>query len=665
VKGDGLERKFQKLGLRRDFDFILHLPLRYEDETVLGSPDTAVPGEPLQLEARVQRASIAFRPRRQLVVHAEGLVLRFYNFYGSQLKQFQRAAEQGLRVRAFGELRGGWFGAEMVHPRYRIVSEGDPLPDALTPIYPATAGLPQRELRARVLQALDAEPLGDTLSGELRERYELAPFDESVRLLHRPPPGSDLGALAGRSHAAWRRMKFDEVLAQQLSMRFAYRERHSRRAPKLPGDGPLLKAFFDRLPFKLTRSQSLAAGEVLRDLAAPHPMQRLLQGDVGSGKTVVAAIACLAAVDAGWQAVVMAPTEILSEQHYRKFSEWLGPLGVTIGWLHGKVRKKEKLAAAEAQIVIGTHALIERDVEFKKLGVAVIDEQHRFGVEQRLKLGRKRARTHPHQLMMSATPIPRTLEMTAYGDLDLSSITELPPGRRPVTTRLFADAKRGEVLDRIRESCDEGQQAYWVCPVIEESKEGVQTAAETYERLRAELSGLRVGLLHGRLPSEEKAKVMQEFVTGKTQLLVCTTVIEVGVDVPNASLMVIESAERFGLAQLHQLRGRIGRGNVDSTCVILFGESLGETALRRLKVIRGSNDGFKIAERDLQIRGPGEFLGERQSGQRVLRYADILQDTDLIRQAREAADALADADPERARAHVERWYGSKRGLLDA
>jgi ATP-dependent DNA helicase RecG len=651
------EAQFQKLGLRRGFDFILHLPLRYEDETVLSSPENAVPGEPLQIEARVQRAEIAFRPRRQLVVHAEGLVLRFYNFYGSQLKQFQRAADEGLRVRAFGELRGGWFGAEMVHPRYSIVREGEPLPESLTPIYPTTAGLPQRELRERILKALDGESLGDTLPDALRERHGLAGFAESVTLLHRPRPGADLGT-------AWRRMKFDEVLAQQLSMRFAYRERQSRRAPKLPGDGPLLKAFFERLPFKLTQSQSMAAGSVLKDLARAQPMQRLLQGDVGSGKTVVAAIACLAAVDAGRQAVVMAPTEILSEQHYRKFGEWLAPLGVKIGWLRGGMRRKEKIAAAEAQIVIGTHALIEKDVEFTRLGLAVIDEQHRFGVEQRLKLGKKRARVHPHQLMMSATPIPRTLEMTAYGDLDLSSITELPPGRRPVATRTFSEARRGDVLDRVRASCEEGQQAYWVCPVIEESKEGVQTALETFERLRGELSGVRVGLLHGRLPADEKAAVMRHFASGATQLLVCTTVIEVGVDVPNASLMVIESAERFGLAQLHQLRGRIGRAvgtNArDSTCILLFGE-LTETARQRLEVIRNSNDGFVIAERDLQIRGPGEFLGERQSGQRVLRYADVF-DLDLVRQARQAADAMPE---DAARAHVDRWYGSKRDLLDA
>jgi ATP-dependent DNA helicase RecG len=657
VTREALERKFHKLGLRRGVDFVLHLPLRYEDETVLGSPDTAVPGEPLQLEARVQRAEIAFRPRRQLVVHAEGLVLRFYNFYGSQLKAFQRAAEQGRKVRAFGELRGGWFGAEMVHPRYRIVNEGEPLPDVLTPIYPTTAGLSQRELRDRVLKALDSEPLGDTLGEALRERHGLAGFAESVALLHRPRPGADLAA-------AWRRMQFDEVLAQQLSMRFARRERHSRRAPKLPGDGPLLKAFFERLPFKLTRSQSRAAGEVLKDLAAPHPMQRLLQGDVGSGKTVVAAIACLAAVDAGHQAAVMAPTEILSEQHWRKFSEWLAPLGVRIGWLRGAMRKKEKREVAQAPIVIGTHALIEKDVEFRHLAVAVIDEQHRFGVEQRLKLGRSRARVRPHQLMMSATPIPRTLEMTAYGDLDLSSITELPPGRRPVVTRTFSESKRNDVLQRVRESCAEGQQAYWVCPVIEgmseSSKAGVQTALETFERLRAELSGIEVGLLHGRLAPDAKAAVMQAFVTGKTQLLVCTTVIEVGVDVPNASLMVIESAERFGLAQLHQLRGRIGRGARDSICILLYGD-LTDTARARLKVIFESNDGFAIAERDLQIRGPGEFLGERQSGQLALRYADVL-DLELVRQARQAADEMPE---DAARAHVERWYGSKRDLLSA
>ncbi len=673
---EALERKFHKLGLRRGFDFVLHLPSRYEDETSLGTPEGARPGVPLQIEALVKRAEIVYRPRRQLVVHAEGVVLRFFNFYGSQLKAFQRAAEQGLRVRAFGELRGGWFGAEMAHPRYRLVREGEPLPDALTPIYPTTAQLPQRELRERVLRALDAEPLDDTLGEAMRDRYGLAGFAESVTLLHRPPPGTDLAALAGRSHAAWRRMKFDELLAQQLSMRFAYRLRRARRAPALAGNGPLLQAFFARLPFKLTRSQSRVAGEVLRDLAVPHPMQRLLQGDVGSGKTVVAAIACLAALDAGWQAVVMAPTEILSEQHFNKFSEWLAPLGVQVAWLHGslaRAQKKEALAAiasGKAQIIVGTHALIERGVEFKRLGLAVVDEQQRFGVEQRLKLRKKSSGTQPHQLMMSATPIPRTLAMTYFADLDVSVIDEMPPGRRGITTKLAAAERRDEVLARIRDACAEGEQAYWVCPVIEESKEGdLQTAIDTYEKLRRELPGLSVALLHGRLPSAEKAAVMQDFQRGRAQVLVCTTVIEVGVDVPNASLMVIESAERFGLAQLHQLRGRIGRATGrdarDSTCILLYGGALSETARARLKVIYESRDGFEIANRDLELRGPGEVLGERQSGDPLLRFADLERDAELVAAAKEAAAELIARDPERGRDHVSRWLGSRAELTQA
>jgi ATP-dependent DNA helicase RecG len=635
---------------------------------VLTALDAAPPGIPVQVEARVGRAEIAYRPRRQLIVHAEGVVLRFFNFYGSQVKQFQRAAQEGLRVRAFGEIRGGWFGAEMVHPRYRIVREDEPLPQALTPIYPATAGLSQKNLQSRIWEALTG-PLDDTLPEALRQRHGLAGFAESVKLLHRPPPGTDLASLASRSHPAWRRMKFDELLAQQLSMRFAYRERRTKQAPGLPGNGPLLKSFFKHLPFKLTRSQSRAAGEVLRDLAVAHPMQRLLQGDVGSGKTIVAAIACLAAVDTGWQAAVMAPTEILSEQHFRKFSEWLTPLGVQIAWLHGGLSRKEKkaalsaIAAGKAQVIVGTHALVQEGVEFRRLALAVVDEQHRFGVEQRLLLRRKSARAVPHQLMMSATPIPRTLSMTYYADLDASVIDEMPPGRRPVKTRLFSSPRRGEVLARIRDACAEGQQAYWVCPVIEESKEGdVQTALDTFDKLEKELRDIRVGLLHGRLSAAEKAAVMDDFKQRKTQLLICTTVIEVGVDVPNASLMVIESSERFGLAQLHQLRGRIGRGASASDCILLYDEPLSEPARDRLKVIYESNDGFEIAERDLKLRGPGEYLGERQSGDPLLRFADIERDADLVEAAKEAAEDLIENDPGSARTHVERWLGSRQEL---
>ena len=685
----GLALKLKKLGLRSRFDFVLHLPLRYEDETAVFAPADAPAGKPVAVEARVESVKVEYRPSRQLIARAKGLVLRFFHFYPSQLKQFQRAADEGLKVRAFGEVRAGRFGAEMAHPRYRIVSEGEPLPDALTPIYPTTARLAQAELRSLVLDALDAAKLDDTLPEELRGRLGLAGFAESARLLHRPPPGTDLASLAGRTHPAWRRMKFDELLAQQLSMRFAYRRRRTREAPVLKVNGPLLRAFLENLPFRLTKAQTRAMNDVLHDLRKPHPMQRLLQGDVGSGKTVIAAIACLAAVDSGAQAAVMAPTEILSEQHWRKFNEWLAPLGVRLGYLRGGMGKKEKKEMLEGRVLIGTHALIQEGVEFSRLGLVVVDEQHRFGVEQRLALRRKAAASTrglaslpstrglaslpstrglavPHQLMMSATPIPRTLSMAYFADLDVSTIDELPPGRRPITTRTFSAEKRAEVLKRIREACAEGQQAYWVCPVIEESKEGdVQTALDAHASLTRELPGLHVGLLHGRLPLAEKAAVMESFVKRSTQVLVCTTVIEVGVDVANASLMVIESAERFGLSQLHQLRGRIGRGTRDSVCILLFGAKLSEAARERLAIIRESTDGFEIAARDLAMRGPGEFLGERQSGAPLLRFADLERDKDLVETAIKAAAELIDSDAEAARSHVQRWLGAKHELTQA
>jgi ATP-dependent DNA helicase RecG len=650
---------------------VLHLPLRYEDETVLVAPERAQPGQPALVQARLQRATMVFRGKRQLLVSAEGLVLRFFHFRNSQLAQFKRAIDEGRQVRAFGEVRRGLAGAEMIHPRYRFVAPEEPLPETLTPVYPAAAGITQGRLRAKVLEALDAGPLEDTVPPDLRARYALAPFHESVQLLHRPPPGIALASLAGRTHPAWRRVKFDELLAQQLSLRFAYRRRRGRKAPVLRADGALLTAFVARLPFRLTAAQTRALNEVLRDLAQPHPMQRLVQGDVGSGKTIVAAIACLAAADAGLQAAVMAPTEILSEQHVRKFREWLEPLGVRIAWLHGSLSRPEKtqtlaaIASGETAIVIGTHALVQEGVEFARLGLAVVDEQHRFGVQQRLTLRRKGDEAVPHQLMMSATPIPRTLSMTYFADLDVSVIDQLPPGRRPVATRLFAAARRGEVLARIREACAEGQQAYWVCPVIEESKKGVQTAVDTHATLSAELKGLRVGLLHGRLGAPDKAAVMQRFAAGELQVLVCTTVIEVGVDVPNASLMVIESAERFGLAQLHQLRGRIGRGSRESVCILLFSEPLADTARERLRVIYENADGFAIAQRDLELRGPGEVLGERQSGAPLLRFADIERDADLVAMALAAAAEMAERHPAAARAHVARWLGARHDLSHA
>jgi len=663
----------EKLGLRSRFDFVLHLPLRYEDETFLTAPERAPAGKAVLVEARVQRAAIVFRGKRQLLVNAGGLVLRFFHFHQSQVGQFKQAIDKGLYVRAFGEVRRGLLGAEMAHPRYRFVEPAQPLPDRLTPVYPATAGIGQGALRAKVLDALDAGPLEDTVPPGLRAKYGLAPFDESVRLLHRPPPGIDAASLMERTHPAWRRVKFDELLAQQLSLRFAYRKRRRRAAPALRANGALLSAFASRLPFKLTRAQTRAMNEVLRDLVQRHPMQRLLQGDVGSGKTIVAAIACLAAVDADHQAAVMAPTEILSEQHARKFGEWLQPLGIRLAWLHGSLSAAEKkralgaIASGEAQIAIGTHALVQKGVDFARLGLAVVDEQHRFGVQQRLTLRRKGEDTVPHHLMMSATPIPRTLSMTYFADLDVSVIDELPPGRRPVSTRLFSAARRGELLARLREACAESQQVYWVCPVIEESKDGdVQTAVDTHALLARELAGLRVGLLHGRLPAAEKAAAMAHFADGRTDLLVCTTVIEVGVDVPNASLMVIESAERFGLAQLHQLRGRIGRASGptarESVCMLLYGEPLSDTARARLKVVFESTNGFEIAQRDLELRGPGEYLGERQSGAPLLRFADLERDGDLVGEAVEAAAEMLERHPATARAHVERWLGSRKDL---
>ena len=669
----GLAKKLEKLGIRSRFDLVLHLPMRYEDETALTPVIEAPPDVPVLVEAQVLRAEVAYRPRRQLVVHTSSaeapLALRFFNFYPSQLKQFERAIEDGLRVRAFGEVRRGRAGAEMAHPRYRLVHPAEPLPDALTPVYPATAGLTQPALRSAVLDALATEPLGDSIPAAVRQRYGLEDFAAAVRFLHLPPPGVDPGALTGRTHPAWHRVKFDELLAQQLSMRMHYLARRSRSAPALPADGQLLKRFMGALPFRLTGAQQRCLAEINGDICLAHPMQRLLQGDVGSGKTILAALAALAAVDAGWQAAVMAPTEILAEQHYRKFSEWLAPLGVTIAWLHGGLGTKERRAALKAVaaegpgVVIGTHALFQEGVEFARLGLAVVDEQHRFGVQQRLAL-RKKADTEgvvPHQLMMSATPIPRTLSMSYYADLDVSVIDELPPGRTPVKTRLIANARRDEVLARIRAACAAGEQAYWVCPLIEESETlDLQTALDTYAGLQAQFPELKVGLLHGRMPVGEKAATMQSFKDNGLQLLVCTTVVEVGVDVPNASLMVIEHAERFGLAQLHQLRGRVGRGRRESDCILLYAYPLSQMARERLKVIYENADGFEVARADLRLRGPGEYLGERQSGAPLLRFADLEKDEPMIANAQEAAGLMLEKFPDEARAHVERWLGGRQ-----
>jgi ATP-dependent DNA helicase RecG len=669
-----LQEKLARLGIHRDFDLVLHLPLRYEDETRITPIASAPSGLPVQVEGTVRSAEIAYRPRRQLISRIEDstgeLVLRFFNFHPSQAKAFA----PGAMVRAFGEVRTGFFGGEMIHPRFRVLHGATPLPTALTPIYPTTARLTQARLRRLIEDALARASLDDTLPEDVRRRLGLCDFREAVDTLHHPRPGADPAALGGRTLPAWRRIKFDELLAQQLSMRKHYRERKARKAPVL--EPPLEKvrrltsALIARLPFRLTRAQQRTWGEIERDLAQPHPMHRLLQGDVGSGKTVVAVLAALRAVENGLQAAVMAPTEILAEQHFRKFSEWLGPLGLEIAWLTGSQTKKEResqraaIASGSAVVAIGTHALFQDGVKFRSLGLAVVDEQHRFGVAQRLALRTKGRESH--QLMMSATPIPRTLSMSHYADLDVSVIDELPPGRRPVVTKLFADSRRAEVVRRVREVCGDGGQAYWVCPLIEESEQlQLQTALDTHATLRKEFPELGVGLIHGRLKPAEKAQTMAAFLGGRIDLLVGTTVIEVGVDVPNASLMVIEHAERFGLAQLHQLRGRVGRGAAESVCVLLYQNPLGEAARERLRVIFENIDGFVIAGEDLRLRGPGEFLGARQSGEPLLRFADLTEDADLVESARAVAEMLLTQDPESAERHLERWLGGRADFLRA
>ncbi|AOI56659.1 ATP-dependent DNA helicase RecG [Burkholderia diffusa] len=681
--------KLAKLGLTRSIDLVLHLPMRYEDETTLTPIGELLPGGIAQTEGVVFDNEVAYRPRRQLVVKirdddGEQLVLRFLNFYGSQVKQM--AVGQRLRVR--GDVRGGFFGMEMVHPAVRVVEADAPLPQVLTPVYPSTAGVSQAYLRKAIENAVERTPLPELLPPEIERDY-LKPLGvptlaQAVRILHHPGVDSDEAALMDGSHPAWTRIKFEELLAQQLSLKRAHEERRTRAAPAMPrrtaaDAGALTTRLYAALPFTLTGAQSRVVDEIAHDLTLAHPMQRLLQGDVGSGKTVVAALAAAQAIDAGYQAALMAPTEILAEQHARKLRAWLEPLGVSVAWLAGSLKAKEKRAAIEAaalgtaQLVIGTHAIIQDTVEFARLGLVIVDEQHRFGVEQRLALRAKAANAangardfQPHQLMMSATPIPRTLAMTYYADLEVSTIDELPPGRTPVLTRLVGDARREEVIARVREAALTGRQVYWVCPLIEESETlQLQTAVETYETLAAALPELKVGLVHGRLSPADKAAVMEAFTRNEVQLLVATTVIEVGVDVPNASLMVIEHAERFGLAQLHQLRGRVGRGTAASVCVLLYTGPLSLTGRERLKTMRETTDGFEIARRDLEIRGPGEFLGARQSGAAMLRFANLETDGWLIDPARDAAARLIAAYPDVVTQHLARWLGAREQYLKA
>jgi len=692
------QKAMERLGLVRDIDLALHLPLRYEDETQLQPIAHTRDGQTAQVEGVVREAQAELRSRRQLVVRLADdsgeITLRFLNFYPSH----QKVLARGQRVRVRGEVRGGFLGREMVHPTFKAVEPGAPLPASLTPVYPSSAQLPQVYLRKAITSALARAPLDEVLP-PAAVPPGLPPLKEAVRLLHQPPPGLPLATLEDRSHPAWQRLKFDELLAQQLAQAQAVAARERLRAPVMgAAAGPLsLHARLQAaLPFALTAAQARVCAEIDGDLARPVPMHRLLQGDVGSGKTVVAALAAARAIDAGWQCALMAPTEILAEQHFHKLVQWLQPLGVTVAWLtgsrKGKARKAmlAQIASGEAGLVVGTHAVIQDDVVFARLGLAVVDEQHRFGVAQRLELRHKLVestgdaaadtaspptaapgpRLEPHLLTMSATPIPRTLAMTYFADLAVSTIDELPPGRTPIVTKVFADSKREQVIARIRDELQQGRQVYWVCPLIEESESlDLQNATETHAQLSAVLGaavpGCQVGLLHGRMPAAEKAAVMAEFSSGRMGVLVATTVIEVGVDVPNASLMVIEHAERFGLAQLHQLRGRVGRGSAASVCVLLYTGPLSDTGKSRLRAMAETTDGFEIARRDLEIRGPGEFMGARQSGADLLRFADLNGDTGLLEQARRVAPRLMAEHPAAARAHVARWLSTKAEYLKA
>ncbi len=706
------QKALRKLGLDRDIDLALHLPLRYEDETRLVRLADTREGDMVQIEATVVSCEIAYKPRRQLLVEVDDgsdtCTLRFFSFYPSQ----QKALAVGNRLRLRGEVKGGFMGRTMMHPSFHPA--GGELPQALTPVYPTSAGLPQVYLRKAVHSGLvhaarhgafaetipqESMPPSTLRYGKGRESnsgsVDAWGLAQSLHFLHHPTPDVSLAQLEDRTHPAWQRLKAEELLAQQLSQLQSKRARDLLRAPALKlRAGGLHEQLLGVLPFALTGAQRRVGEELAQDLMRQVPMHRLLQGDVGSGKTVVAALAAAIAMDGGWQCALMAPTEILAEQHFRKLIGWLepllSPLGKRVAWLTGSQKKKERtemlalIASGEAALVVGTHAVIQEQVKFKNLALAIIDEQHRFGVAQRLALREKMqtsescagdAQQEPHMLMMSATPIPRTLAMSYYADLDVSTLDELPPGRTPIVTRLVSESRRDELIERIRHQIDQGRQVYWVCPLIEESEAiDLTNATETHALLTEALNPLGsapvlVGLLHSRMPTADKKAEMAKFESGQMAVLVSTTVIEVGVDVPNASLMVIEHAERFGLSQLHQLRGRVGRGAAASACVLMYatGDSgrLSETARERLKAMVETTDGFEIARRDLEIRGPGEFLGARQSGAALLRFADLAEDVELLEWARDLAPKMLDQYPRQADQHVARWLGGKSDFLKA
>ncbi|WP_332820737.1 ATP-dependent DNA helicase RecG [Pseudomonas sp.] len=676
--GAALAEKLAKVGLETLQDVLFHLPLRYQDRTRIVPIGELRPGQDAVVEGTVVGADVVMGRRRSLLVRLQdgsgSLSLRFYHFSQAQKEGLKR----GTQVRCYGEVRPGSSGLEIYHPEYRALSASEPIAveQTLTPIYPSTEGLTQQRLRSlseQALARLGPQSLPDWLPRELARDYRLSPLDQALRYLHRPPPDADQAELAEGRHWAQHRLAFEELLTHQLSLQRLRESVRAQQAPALPLAKRLPQQYLANLGFTPTGAQQRVGAEIAYDLSQDEPMLRLIQGDVGAGKTVVAAFAALQALEAGYQVALMAPTEILAEQHFLNFSKWLAPLGIEVAWLAGKLKGKARVAALEqiagsAAMVVGTHALFQDEVRFARLALVIIDEQHRFGVQQRLALRQKGigGRMCPHQLIMTATPIPRTLAMSAYADLDTSILDELPPGRTPVNTLVIADSRRPEVIERVRSACNEGRQAYWVCTLIEESEELTCQAAETtFEDLVGALGGLNVGLIHGRMKPTEKAAVMEQFKQGQLQLLVATTVIEVGVDVPNASLMIIENPERLGLAQLHQLRGRVGRGSAASHCVLLYHPPLSQLGRERLGIMRETCDGFVIAEKDLELRGPGEMLGTRQTGLLQFKVADLMRDADLLPAVRDAAQALLEHWPQHVSPLLERWlrHGQQYGQV--
>jgi ATP-dependent DNA helicase RecG len=669
--GPRIAERLAVLGIHTVADLLFHLPSRYQDRTRITPMGSARAGEEVLVQGEVKSARVVFGRRRSLVCSigdGSGMLgLRFFHFNASQ----QAGLKPGSAIRCFGELRRGSGGLELVHPEYRVFHGDDPEPlaDRLTPVYATTEGIGQNLLRRFMDQALSGLAAGaveELLPAELLRRFDVPPLAQALSMVHRPTPDVSLQRLNEEGHPAVMRLAFEELIAHQAALKRLRRSLDRDSAAVIPGPGALAERFLRALPFDLTAAQQRVHEEIRRDLARASPMHRLVQGDVGSGKTVVAALAALDTVEAGMQAAVMAPTELLAEQHLRNFVDWLEPLGIGVAWLtgtQGTAQRREtlsRLADGRAQVVVGTHALFQEHVHFHALALIVVDEQHRFGVEQRLSLRNKGRGEHgvPHQLIMTATPIPRTLAMAAYADLDTSVIDELPPGRLPVDTVVVSDQRRAQVVERVHAACREGQQAYWVCTLIDDSEAlEAQAAEETRAELAAALEDLHIGLVHGRMKSADKDATMQRFKAGEIQLLVATTVIEVGVDVPNASLMIIDNAERLGLSQLHQLRGRVGRGARKSACVLLYRPPLGDSARARLETMRSTSDGFQVAQADLELRGPGEILGTRQTGLARMRIADIIRDRALLPAAASAADQLLDLHPHRADALIARWVG--------